>query len=295
MNGPLIAKITASVVAGVPFMFVFGSVVSETIATLPPIYFSKAEKELLKVGIPYEEVSFSNADGLTLRGWFFPAGQPDAPAIFYAPSTAHDQRSGLSLVSALHKAGYSVLLFSYRGYAKSGGNIFGFTYGAFESKDIDAAVTYLVENRGIHKIGAIGHSAGAVSLILSAARNPDINVIVAASPFNSFETVWTTNTPSFMPKFLLKFIMRLTELRKGFRGADVNTLKVIGKIAPRPLLIIHGKADKRITEQQVQKLYQAAGSPKNLWLIENASHAQVRTPVLDEMLPDLISFFNKTF
>ncbi len=45
-------------------------------------------------------------------------------------------------------------------------------YGAAGSRDVDAAVKFLSETKGIRRISLIGHSAGAISAILSAVRNP---------------------------------------------------------------------------------------------------------------------------
>jgi dipeptidyl aminopeptidase/acylaminoacyl peptidase len=247
------------------------------------------------LGISYEEVAFETSEELILRGWFFPADNQDAPAILYAPATANDLRSGISLVRPLHQAGYHVLLFSYRGHGFSDGNRFGFTYGASESKDIDAAVRYLHESKGIQKIGAIGHSVGAVSIILSAARNPHIDVIIAASPFNSMEEVWETNRPTFFPKPLLDLSMRLSEWRKGFTRDEVRPEDVIAQIAPRPLLLIHGSEDKRITHEQATRLYDTAQEPKRMWLVDGASHGEVRTPALDYLIKKIIDFLNDSF
>jgi fermentation-respiration switch protein FrsA (DUF1100 family) len=69
-------------------------------------------------------------------------------------------------------------------------------------------------------------------------------------------------------------------------------LDVVDQIAPRPLLLIHGTADQRITEDQVRRLYAAAGEPKSLWLVEGATHGGIRSPILDEMVQDVIAFFD---
>jgi dipeptidyl aminopeptidase/acylaminoacyl peptidase len=240
----------------------------------------------------YEDVAFPTTDGLMLRGWFIPAGKPDAPAILYAPATAKDQRSGLSLVPAFHAADYHVLLFSYRGHALSDGDRSGFTYGDAESKDVDAAVQFLQEAKGIRRIGAIGHSVGAVSSILSAARNPQIGAVAAVAPFNCVAEAWHTSRPALVPPFVLDLTLRLAEKRKGFNRDDVCPLKAVHRIAPRPLLVIHGTDDQRITETQVRRLFAAAQEPKILWLVNGASHGGIRDLIGQELAPDVIAFFD---
>jgi len=288
--GPL--KAAMGVLIGTSLLTFVGPIVGELIATLPPAFPRGDTNPWTELALSYEEVVFPTTDGLMLRGWFIPTDRPNAPAILYAHATAHDQRSGLSLVSEFHAAGYHVLLFSYRGHALSDGNGWGFTYGDAESKDVDAAVQFLRETKGIRRIGAIGHSVGAVSIILSAARNPEIGAVAAVAPFNSVDEVWHTSRPALMPSFLLDLTLRLAEKRKGFNRNEISPLEAVHRIAPRPLLVIHGMDDRRITEAQVRRLFEVAREPKALWLVDGATHAGIRDVALGEMAPDVIAFFD---
>jgi dipeptidyl aminopeptidase/acylaminoacyl peptidase len=286
-------KIITNLLFGISILFVSGPTLGEMIATMAPIYPKKDELLVNGLGIPYQEVSFPTTDGKTLFGWFFPSDKADSPAVLYAPATGKDQRSGISLVEPLNEAGYNVLLFSYRGHGRSEGNRFGFTYGAYESKDIDAAATFLSETKGIEKVGVIGHSAGAASGIISAARNEQVDAVVAAAPFPSVEDIWYTNRPRFFPTPLFELTFKFAELRKQFSRNQVRPQDVIEQISPRPVLLIHGLDDQRITEGQAIDLFEAANEPKCLWLVDGASHAGVRELVLDSEIENVISFFDK--
>jgi dipeptidyl aminopeptidase/acylaminoacyl peptidase len=285
-------KLFSGVFLSLSLLSIGGPFVGELIATLAPVYSESATQLVDELGISYEVVNFPTTDDLSLRGWFFPTDNPDSPAILYAPATGNDLRSGLSLVSPLHEAGYQVLLFSYRGHGLSDGNPMGFTYGALESEDVDAAVRYLNESRGIQRIGAIGHSAGAVSIILSAARSPQIGAVVAASAFNSIEEIWQTNRPTLIPKPVLDLSMWMSEIRKGYSRNDVRPEDIIAQISPRPVLLIHGSDDKRITNDQAMRMFTSAQQPKRLWIIEGAGHAEVRSPSLDFLIHNIIEFLN---
>lgn len=278
-----------SVLTGLSVLIASSPVIAELVATTSPLWMTYPGQYL---HLDYENVSFPTTDGLTLRGWFFPTSDPSAPAVLYAPATAKDQRQGLSLVEPLHKAGYQVLLFSYRGSGNSDGNRFTFSYGARESQDVDAAVRYLETTRGIRHIGAIGHSAGAVSIILSAARNPDIEALVVAAPFTSLQDIWQENRPKFIPSKIFDAFMQFSELRKGFSRDQVNALDVIDQISPRPILFVDGLEDKRVTVGQAIDLYDAAGYPKRLIWLPEATHSEVRSPGLDELMQPIVKFFN---
>jgi dipeptidyl aminopeptidase/acylaminoacyl peptidase len=286
-------KIITNLLVGFSALLVSTPTLGEMLATMAPIYPRKDALLVNSLGIPYIDVSFPTSGGKMLHGWFFPGKNADYPAILYAPATGRDQRSGISLVAPFHQAGYHVLLFSYRGHGRSEGNRFGFTYGAYESQDIDAAVAFLSETKGIGKIGVIGHSAGAVSGIMSAARNPLISAVVAAAPFPSVEDVWYTNRPVYFPKPLFELTFKFAEYRKQFSRDEVRPQDVIGQISPRPLLLIHGIDDHRITQSQAMDLFDAANEPKCIWLVEGAGHGEVRSPILDTRIQDIISFFDQ--
>ena len=283
-------KILAGLVVGATLLGFVGPVVGELVATLPPYFPKEPANPRTTAGLPYQDVEFPSTDGLTLRGWFIPAERPDAPAIVYAPATSHDQRSGLSLLPSFHGAGYHVLLFSYRGHGQSDGPTGYFTYGEAESRDVDAAVEFLYRRKGIDRIALVGHSAGAVSAILSAARNPLVSAVVAVAPYACVSEIWYSNRPKLVPRFVLDWTLWLAEKSRGFDRDRVCPVEVVQAIAPRPLLVIHGTEDRRITEEQVRRLFGAAGEPKSLWMVEGASHSGVRSPALDMLAPDVVTF-----
>jgi alpha-beta hydrolase superfamily lysophospholipase len=63
-------------------------------------------------------------------------------------------------------------------------------------------------------------------------------------------------------------------------------------IAPRQLLLVHGSADKRITQEQALQLFARAEEPKRLWVIEGATHHSVRQPGLDVLSAHVLEFFD---
>ena len=288
-----IITIVAGVLLGSALLSLIGPVVGEIIATFPPAFPRRGADPLSRLGLPYENVAFPTSNNLTLRGWFIPVNDPNAPAVVYAPGTGHDQVSGLHIVKALHDAGYHVLLFSYRGSGASDGDELGFTYGQAESLDLDAAVAFLSEIKEVKGVGVIGFSAGAAIAILSAARNPLINVVVAAAPFASIGEVWRTNLPHLMPAWFGDLTIRMAEVRKGFQRESIEPINVIHQISSRPLLIIQGEKDSRVTIPQARRLYANAGSPSELWIVSEATHSMIHEQVLVSLSPEIIAFLDK--
>lgn len=288
----LALKVLLGVFLGGTLISCVGPILGEMIATLPPLFPDPELNPFTYAGLLYENVAFRTEDGLTLRGWFIPASDEDAPAIVYAPGTGHDLRSGLVLAEPFHRAGYHILLFSYRGYGESEGNELGFTYGDRESRDIDAAVRYLKVERKQEKVAVIGFSAGAAGAIVSAARNPTIDAVVAAASFTSLSEVWNSNSPSVMPAFLREWALRLTEWRKGFRRDAIQPLAVVSRISPRPVLFIQGEQDARVSVQAAHQLLEAAGRPAQLWVVKGATHHTIQSEALHALAPDIIAFLD---
>lgn len=287
-------KVLTVTLAGGTLLLASAPLIAEKWATRPPAFPAQDVNPLTELGLPFEEVVFPAEDGRLLRGWFIPApaSNRDAPAILYAHGSGRDQRSGLSLVPTLHRAGYHVLLFSYRGFGQSEGDGRGLTYGVGESRDVDSAVRFLREERGVRDVGAIGYSVGAVSVILSAARNQDIGAVVAVAPFASVAEVWTANRPALLPPLVLDWTLRLVEWHKGFSRTEACAVDVVGLIAPRPLLLMYGTNDAHVPLSHARQMLAAAGRHSTLWLVEGETHDSIRTRALEERLPEVVNFFD---
>jgi fermentation-respiration switch protein FrsA (DUF1100 family) len=68
----------------------------------------------------------------------------------------------------------------------------------------------------------------------------------------------------------------------------------VGRIAPRPLFIIHGERDMRMPTEDVQAIMAAAGEPKELWIVPGADHGEPWMVAKDEFDQRLLGFFKRT-
>jgi len=156
-----------------------------TIATLPPLFSRQDTNPLTEAGLRYEEVAFPAGDGLTLRGWFIPAARADAPAVGLC--AGHRPGSSLWPVAGRavpHGGPITSCCSATVARARADGNWLRFSYGDAESRDVDAAVQFLTKVRGVRQVAVLGYSAGAVSAILSAARNPQIGAVSGRGSYN---------------------------------------------------------------------------------------------------------------
>ena len=80
-------------------------------------------------------------------------------------------------------------------------------------------------------------------------------------------------------------LVGLAGLRRIERGAPLPlpaSGQALRRLAPRPLLMIHGGADTYIKPEMARALFGYAVRPKELWLVEGAKHNQALHVAGDE-------------
>ena len=225
-----------------------------------------------EVGVPYEAVTFPSADGTALRGWWMYRADSQRVVITCGGYRGH-RADMLGIAAALWRDGSNVLIFDYRGHGELAGT--PVTLGYQEVQDLLSAVDYVKSRLPDAAIGVIGYSMGGSVAIMGAARCQDIRAVVADSPFALQREVvrFTMNRVLRLPHgLLLHLVDILLGYVVGYHFRDVEPLREVGLIAPRPLLLIHGENDTVTDPRDSQALYAAAGEPKDLWITPGVEH-----------------------
>ncbi len=178
------------------------------------------------------------------------------------------------LAERICSEGFTTFIFNFRGSRNSEGNldIRGWI------RDLKSVIDYLWQQPEIDtgKLVLAGYSAGASVSIRTAANDDRIaGVASCASPA---ELAFMIKEPARVIQYFRSIgIIRDADFPEsvekwavGFQEA--NALESIGRIAPRPLLILHGTQDDLVNVDNAHLLFRAAGEPKNLVLIEGAGH-----------------------
>jgi pimeloyl-ACP methyl ester carboxylesterase len=169
---------------------------------------------------------------------------------------------------------FTVYGFDFRGHGGSEGLC---AFGAREHLDVDA-VARLARADGFEKAVTFGGSMGGIAVIRQAALLGGVDMVVAVS------------TPAFWDGHESEAVRRLAWLtssrlgRRALRASGVrpapaftrveDPMDLVGKIAPIPLVLVHGRDDHFFDEEQAWALYRAASQPKRLLLASRFGHAE---------------------
>lgn len=82
-----------------------------------------------------------------------------------------------------------------------------------------------------------------------------------------------------------------SRIRAGYDISDASSLDQIRK-ATVPILFIHGSKDNFVATDMVYKLYDACPTQKELYIVENAGHAESFYFDPDAYFEKVFSFFN---
>jgi len=183
----------------------------------------------------------------------------------------------------------SVLAYDARGHGSSSGRT---TLGDREVLDVDAAVA-AARSEGFDRVVTCGWSMGGSAAIRQAAlRGTVVAGHLVGSPPDAVACVsgtaaWSTRATASAP---MRRLHRLVETRTGRLVArramatrvdpagwavpPLSPLEVVARVAPLPLLVVHGDRDGYLPVSHAQALAAAAVEPVELWIEPGFAHAE---------------------
>lgn len=199
-----------------------------------------AEGESL--GVPFEQLWLTSADGVRLNAWFFPTA-PTEPAVLLCHGNGGNISHRLDLYAALLDLNLNVLAFDYRGYGRSQGR----PSETGTCADAETAYHWL-EARGFPatNILALGESLGGGVATELAARQP-LGGLILQSTF--------TSVPDIGAEFFPWLPVRSIGTIRFDNRAKLPHLTL-------PLLVMHSRADTLIPFAHGQRLFATANPPK---------------------------------
>jgi len=243
--------------------------------------------------MPFEDVTATSGDGLKLVGWFIPS--QNGAVVILQHGYKSTRAELLNEAEMLYRHGYGILLTTVRAHDYSEGEMI--TFGMHEVQDMEAWYQYLLTRDDIdaNRIGMLGNSFGGMLIIQYAAQNQNIKAVVADSAFSSLNDTVSTSVTYFtdLPAFpFAPLIVYWAEQETDFKTEDIDATKWIAQISPRPVFLMQGGADVVISANSGQRLYDAAGEPKELWFEPDLGHVDFDSDKADEFERRVVEFFD---
>ncbi len=244
---------------------------------------SQARKSYTIKGVERRAVSLE-VDGLKIVGEIYIPEDPEG-RLYPALCICHGIPRGIPdpkdkgyplLAERFCNAGFITMIFNFRGTGDSEGNfdLLGW------ARDLEAAVNYLYNLPNVDKshLSLMGFSGGAIVSLFVAARDPRVSSIVTcACPLEFPALTDKERAKSFIEHLRSIGIIRDNDFPRSLdewldEFKQVSPIKWVGKISPRPILILHGDRDEVVDQSQAWALYALAGEPKDIVIIEGATH-----------------------
>ncbi len=243
-----------------------------------------------------ESVRFRTPDGLELTGTYFKCQTESRLGIVvFCHEFLGNRWSAIPYAGGLRNAGFDIFAFDFRNHGDSDVEP---NYDAFqwvcdrEVVDLKAALHYL-RTRGDYDpagFGLFGVSRGGGTALIVGSEETDVWGVVTDSAFSTRITmlsyilrwaeiyvgrwwIW-----SYMPESVFGLIGWVGRVQTEWRCRRKfpNIERAVGRIAPRPLLMIHGERDVYIGRDIAQKLFERAEEPKSIWFVPGAKHNRCR-------------------
>ncbi|MFI2203627.1 alpha/beta hydrolase family protein [Streptomyces sp. NPDC020192] len=231
------------------------------------------------------------ADGIPVDSVYDPG-----PAVYETPPDTHrsDSRSPVFVIAhgftgdvdrphvrrvAGVLRGYgAVVTFSFRGHGRSGGRS---TVGDKEVLDLAAAVDW-ARGLGHARVVTVGFSMGGSVVLRHAALHPGTAdaVIAVSAPARWYyrgtapmrRLHWLVTRPE--GRLVGRYGLRTRIHHRDWDPVPLSPVEAAPRIAPTPLLIVHGDRDGYFPLDHPRMLAEAAGDHGELWVEPGMGHAE---------------------
>ena len=228
--------------------------------------------------LSYQEITISSFDNTHLHGYLFSSDQPSNT---YIICTHGFQSHGFNEFSMhmeyYHSMNCNVIIVDNRGHGLSEGDYI--TMGVLDRLDVVEWAKYLVNSYGQNiRIFLHGVSMGA-STVLSASAEKELPVqvagIISDCGFSSIKDIFDEQLHgiTWLSDIFLSACQRHAKAKAGFYFDEAAPIDAVKKTTI-PILFVQGTKDTMVPVYMAKKLYDACQSKKELYLVDQANHAE---------------------
>ncbi len=230
-----------------------------------------------------QDVEFVTADNLTIRGWHVPGRLPATVIVLHGGMADRTQMAPEAL--ALSRSGLGVLLYDEPGAGGSDGHV---TFGPLERGALHAAIAWVRAQDAQQRVGLLGFSQGAFVAAKSLRDEAAVDALAVTGVFVDFP-----EQTRFSYRIWAPFSTWAALAARRWAGYVPTTPSVLEAVSTfrKPLLIISGEVDDTVPAEHAVRLYNAAQSPKEHWVVPKAGHGDFMDVAPDEYAGRLAGFF----
>jgi uncharacterized protein len=222
---------------------------------------------------PHEDVTLVTRDGVRLAASYLHGPQgpgSGGPAVLVAHGFAgHRRKPAYALLAEALARDVAVLTVDLRGHGGSAGRC---SLGDREMLDVRAGAAWL-RQAGHRWTALVGVSMGASAALRAAGLGPPgladaVCAISAPAEFMHDHTPAVEALARTMTSTTWRLLAERAchvRIARGW-GHPASALSLADRIAPTPVLLVHGRDDHYFGPDHAQRLYAAARPPRELWL-----------------------------
>lgn len=198
--------------------------------------------------------------------------------------TGSTARPGVRRVMTALSVYGDVIGVDFRGHGRSAGRS---SMGDREVLDVDAAVRW-ASAAGYRAVATVGFSMGGAVVVRHAALYGGVAAVVAVSAPSRWyyrgtvpmrRVHWLVESRS--GRAVARGLLRI-RLDRRWERAPAAPVELVGRLAPVPLLVVHGDRDAYFPLDHPRSLAAAAGPTATLWIEPGLGHAEAA--MTDELL-----------
>ncbi|MHA8138516.1 alpha/beta hydrolase [Lactobacillaceae bacterium Scapto_B20] len=221
--------------------------------------------------------NYEPATDETMVATYIPNEVPTKKTVIIAHGYNGTRETMSGYAKMYYEMGFNILMPDDRGHGQSAGKYVSF--GWLDQKDYQSWIKKLVDRLGPDcriLLFGVSMGAGIVSMLSGTDLPKQVEAIIADCGYSSVrdELSYLLKFRYNLPKYPFEaLVSSINKRRLGYYLNDASTTKQLAK-NHLPILIIHGSEDTYVPTYMAYENYRASDSPKQLWIVNGAKHAE---------------------
>jgi putative redox protein len=246
----------------------------------------------------HEKVSFPGSHGQLSGNLQIPEGEIRGGVVLaHCFTCSKTYKITRNLATGIEAGGFVVLRFDFTGIGESEGD-FADTSVTTYVTDIEAAAQYM-QRRSFGSCVMVGHSLGGAAVLLAAGKVPTVKAVVTVAAPATADHLRHVFTDQDVEHALatgsveVKIAGRTFNISAEFfhdleRHGTLDHVTALG----RPLLVVHGTADRIVAIEESERIFAAARQPRWFAAIPTADHLFTRQDHVEKAARTIVGFLD---